>query len=185
MASTSDKASKRAADKSARKEERKQARVEQQRLKIEQAQQQIRQQLSEQTNIDISGVKAEHEERILETIDLLRQRKARPDTDRICNHLLRKFEIDARDTIAALHKLIQSERVIQVDYKGNTSYRNALKWSRLQLYKNRPEGFCKEKINSSMVSSAVAELVIEEPDYLDSGVPASRWVKKRMNDGQT
>lgn len=122
-----------------------------------------------------------HEEQILEAIDQLRRRKARPDADRICNYLLRKFSVDARDTIADLHRLIEAEKVIQVDYKGNTSYRNASKWSRLQLYKNRPEGFVKDKLNSAMVASAVAELVVEEPDYLDQGVPAFRLVEQLLD----
>ncbi|XP_033331328.1 L(3)mbt interactor in ovarian somatic cells isoform X2 [Megalopta genalis] len=122
-----------------------------------------------------------HEEQILEAIDQLRRRKARPDADRICNYLLRKFSVDARDTIADLHRLIEAEKVIQVDYKGNTSYRNASKWSRLQLYKNRPEGFVKEKLNSLMVAGAVAELVVEEPDYLDQGVPAYRLVEQLLD----
>ncbi|XP_078051204.1 L(3)mbt interactor in ovarian somatic cells isoform X2 [Augochlora pura] len=122
-----------------------------------------------------------HEEQILEAIDQLRRRKARPDADRICNYLLRKFSVDARDTIADLHRLIEAEKVIQVDYKGNTSYRNASKWSRLQLYKNRPEGFVKEKLNSLMVAGAVAELVVEEPDYLDQGVPAYRLIEQLLD----
>lgn len=122
-----------------------------------------------------------HEEHILEAIDQLRRRKARPDADRICNYLLRNFSVDARDTIADLHQLIEVEKVIQVDYKGNTSYRNAKKWSRLQLFKNRPEGFLKEKLNSSLVSSAVSELVVEEPDYLDQGVPAGRLIEQLLN----
>lgn len=122
-----------------------------------------------------------HEEQILEAIDQLRRRKARPDADRICNYLLRKFSVDARDTIADLHRLIEAEKVIQVDYKGNTSYRNASKWSRLQLYKNRPETFVKEKLNSAMVAGAVAELVVEEPDYLDQGVPAYRLVEQLLD----
>lgn len=122
-----------------------------------------------------------HEDHILEAIDQLRRRKARPDADRICNYLLRNYAVDARDTIADLHRLIEVEKVIQVDYKGNTSYRNAKKWTRLQLFKNRPEGFLKEKLNSGMVSSAVAELVVEEPDYLDQGVPACRLIEQLLD----
>ncbi|XP_058800720.1 uncharacterized protein LOC131669681 [Phymastichus coffea] len=120
----------------------------------------------------------EHEDQILEAIDQLRRRKARPDADRICNYLLRKFAVDARDTIADLHLLLESEKVIQVDYKGHTSYRNASKWTRLQLYKNRPEGFVKEKYNSMMVSRAVAQLLIADPDYLDQGVPALKLIEQ-------
>lgn len=122
-----------------------------------------------------------HEEKILEAIDQLRRRKARPDADRICHYLLRKYEVDARDTIADLHRLIEAEKVIQVDYKGNTSYRNALKWPRLQLYKNRPDAFVREKLNSTLVSESFAELVVEEPDYLDQGVPSQRLFDQLIN----
>lgn len=135
----------------------------------------------QQQHSPVAGAQIVHEEHILEAIDQLRRRKARPDADRICNYLLRNFSVDARDTIADLHRLIEVEKVIQVDYKGNTSYRNAKKWSRLQLFKNRPEGFLKEKLNSSMVSSAVAELVVEEPDYLDQGVPAGRLIEQLLD----
>ncbi|XP_003426986.1 histone-lysine N-methyltransferase 2D [Nasonia vitripennis] len=181
MASTSEKttAAKRAVDKAARKAEKK---LQQQQQAQQQAAAAAAQAASQMNNNhEDSSVKVVHEEQILEAIDQLRRRKARPDADRICNYLLRKFSVDARDTIADLHLLIESEKVIQVDYKGNTSYRNASKWTRLQLYKNRPEGFVKEKINSSMVASAVAELVIEEPDYLDQGVPAIRLVEQLLD----
>lgn len=174
MASTSEKSSpstKRAVDKAARRAEKKLQQQQQAQETLAQQQQQQQQQTGPS-----NGVKIVHERQILEAIDQLRRRKARPDSDRICNYLLRKFAVDARDTIADLRRLIETEKVIQVDYKGYNSYRNASNWSRLQLYKNRPEGFVKEKITSNMVPSAVAELVVEEPDYLDQGVPAARYV---------
>lgn len=65
---------------------------------------------------------------ILETIDQLRKRKARPDLDRISNMLQRKHGISFEDTEAILEKLVDSEVVFKVDYKGSTSYRNAAKW---------------------------------------------------------
>ncbi|KAJ8668065.1 hypothetical protein QAD02_009728 [Eretmocerus hayati] len=161
------------------KAEAKAARKAERRLAAQQAQQEAREQHAKETNG--RHVVVTHEDKILEAIDQLRKRKARPDADRICNYLLRKFSVDARDTIADLHKLIATEKVIQVDYKGNTSYRNASKWTRLSLYKNRPEGFVKDKINSQAVAGAFAELVVEEPDYLDTGVPADRLVEHLLD----
>lgn len=124
-------------------------------------------------------------DRILEAIDQLRRRKARPDAERICNFLLRRFGVDGQDTIADLERLVEEDTVIKVEYKGNISYRNAAKWSRFAMYnKNKEEG-CTGSIygslnsegTSSLLSSAVAELIIHEPDYLDFGVPGHELEK--------
>ena len=65
---------------------------------------------------------------ILETIDQLRKRKARPDLERICHMLERKHGVTFEETEADLERLVDAEIVIKVDYKGSTSYRNAAKW---------------------------------------------------------
>lgn len=70
---------------------------------------------------------------ILETIDQLRKRKARPDLERICHMVERKHGLSSRETEAQLEKLVDSEIVIKVDYKGNTSYRNGAKWKKSHL----------------------------------------------------
>ncbi|XP_054274948.1 uncharacterized protein LOC128994415 [Macrosteles quadrilineatus] len=107
-----------------------------------------------------------HRDRILEAIDQLRKRKARPDVNRICSFMFRRFAVNCIETKLDLQKLIDAEIVIKVDYKGNTSYRNAAKWAMLPSYKYK-----KEIDTSSIISSAVAELIVLEPDYLDIGVP--------------
>lgn len=118
-------------------------------------------------------------DRILEAIDQLRRRKARPDAERICNFVLRRFGVDGQDTIADLDRLVEEDIVIKVEYKGNISYRNAAKWSRFAVYsKNKGEEFTRtiygslnSEGTSSLLSSAIAELIIHEPDYLDFGIP--------------
>ena len=70
---------------------------------------------------------------ILETIDQLRKRKARPDLERICHMLERRHRVAASQTEACLEKLVDAEIVMKVDYKGNTSYRNSAKWRRSHL----------------------------------------------------
>lgn len=67
---------------------------------------------------------------ILETIDQLRNRKARPDLERICHMVERKHGLTFSETEAELEKLVDAEIVIKVDYKGSTSYRNAAKWKK-------------------------------------------------------
>ena len=71
-----------------------------------------------------------HKEVLLETIDQLRKRKARPDLERICHMLERKHGISFDETKDALAKLVDAAVVFKVDYKGNTSYRNAAKWKK-------------------------------------------------------
>ncbi|ELU13215.1 hypothetical protein CAPTEDRAFT_187894 [Capitella teleta] len=67
---------------------------------------------------------------LLETIDSLKKRKARPDIERICHMLRRKRGISSADTKEALQKLVDAAVVVKVDYKGNTSYRNVAKWKK-------------------------------------------------------
>lgn len=64
---------------------------------------------------------------ILETIDSLRSRKARPDLERICRMVRRRHGSEPDRTCKELEKLIQEETVLKVNYKGSISYRNAAK----------------------------------------------------------
>ena len=76
---------------------------------------------------------AKYKDAILESIDQLRKRKARPDVERICHMVERKHGLSLEDTKTDLGKLVEEGIVVKVEYKGNTSYRNAekLKTSKL------------------------------------------------------
>lgn len=65
---------------------------------------------------------------ILEAIDKLRDRKARPDMERISCLLRRQHNIPPSDTQICLNRLAEVGAVVCVDYKGNLSYRNPTKW---------------------------------------------------------
>lgn len=67
---------------------------------------------------------------ILQTIDSLRSRKARPDLERICRMVQRRHGSDPQRTRAELEKLIHEQTVLKVSYKGSISYRNAAKVQR-------------------------------------------------------
>ncbi|XP_041064576.1 sterile alpha motif domain-containing protein 13 isoform X1 [Carcharodon carcharias] len=73
-----------------------------------------------------------YKEWILETIDSLRSRKARPDVERICRMIERRHGLSPAETQQQLDKLVRAELVVKVAYKGSNSYRNAAKW-----YKNK------------------------------------------------
>jgi len=74
-----------------------------------------------------------YKEWILQVIDRLRERKARPDLERICHMAKRKHGLKHIDTVTQLEKLVDAEIVLKVEYKGNTSYRNASKSRKTHL----------------------------------------------------
>ncbi|XP_051866633.1 sterile alpha motif domain-containing protein 13 [Pristis pectinata] len=80
-----------------------------------------------------------YKEWILETIDSLRSRKARPDVERICRMIERRHGLSPAETEQQLDKLVRAELVVKVAYKGSNSYRNAAKWYKSKARKG-PEG---------------------------------------------
>lgn len=90
---------------------------------------------------------------ILDAIDQLRKRKARPDLERICHMLERRHGVKGSAVNEELSKLVSEGTVIKVDYKGNTSYRNAAKWIKTKTQ------FYGSFYNSSDISSVVVEAV--------------------------
>lgn len=120
---------------------------------------------------------------ILEAIDQLRKRKARPDIQRICNFLTRKFSIDSKDTKSDLQRCVEKEIVYKVEYKGSISYRNAAKKSYGTIKKDNISGEhtvvkTDAKVFANIVITAMADLILGEPDYLEFGVPSMELIKK-------
>lgn len=124
-------------------------------------------------------------ERILEAIDQLRRRKARPDINRICNFLMRRFSVSSNDTKADLQRCIENDIVLKVEYKGNISYRNAAK--KFSHLKRDAQGEIianSQKPNrkfSDILTNAIAELIVQEPDYLELGVPELELIKNILS----
>lgn len=118
-------------------------------------------------------------ERILEAIDQLRRRKARPDIQRICNYLFRRFSINSIEAKSDLQWCVENDIVLKVEYKGSISYRNAAKkYSHLKRYDSMGE-LVDSKANrkfAQLLTSAFGELFVNEPDYLHFGVPAEELV---------
>ncbi|XP_077461543.1 sterile alpha motif domain-containing protein 1 isoform X1 [Stigmatopora argus] len=91
---------------------------------------------------------------ILETIDSLRSRKARPDLERICRMVRRRHGSDPDRTRLELEKLIEAQTVLKVSYKGSISYRNAAKVQRKSRKKsedvlhNNGDGFTDQEDDS-------------------------------------
>ncbi|KAL7307126.1 hypothetical protein TKK_0000853 [Trichogramma kaykai] len=119
--------------------------------------------------------------KLLASIDSIRQRKARPNQNNLINYMLKNYKIDGEETLITIKKMIELEHVVEVNYKGFISYRNASNWKRFPLYKNRPEAFRKDKINSETISDAFSQLILQEPDYLNTGIPAPRLIDHLLN----
>lgn len=67
------------------------------------------------------------EDIILEAIEALKSRKARPDKNRICHHIERKHGFNRDDIFHELARAVASGAVLKVKYKDFYSYRNPAK----------------------------------------------------------
>uniref|UniRef100_A0A2R5LEF8 Putative histone acetyltransferase kat6b n=2 Tax=Ornithodoros turicata TaxID=34597 RepID=A0A2R5LEF8_9ACAR len=113
-----------------------------------------------------------HKDVILDTIDQLRKRKARPDLDRICHMLHRRHGLGKAEVQCELDKLVEAEIVIKVDYKGNTSYRNAAKWVRFNksVPIEPPTTVATTLKVTRMIGDAVRDMCRAEQDRATAGV---------------
>lgn len=154
----------------------------------------------------MTTVSEKNRERILEAIDQLRRRKARPDIQRICNYLFRRFSINSSEAKSDLQWCVDNNIVRKVEYKGSISYRNATKkvmnnhnkqQQQQHHLDNNNTGDSQQKFKrkfSKLLMTAFGELVVQEPDYLEFGVPAAdlfanilskdsvRYTKKCLNE---
>lgn len=99
---------------------------------------------------------SKYREWILDTIDSLRSRKARPDLERICRMVRRRHGSEPDRTCAELEKLIQEQTVLKVNYKGSISYRNAAKVQRRS----------RKKYDASLATAA-RRSAVEEASHSD------------------
>ncbi|KAF7271421.1 L(3)mbt interactor in ovarian somatic cells isoform X2 [Rhynchophorus ferrugineus] len=124
---------------------------------------------------------ARNRERILEAIDQLRKRKARPDFQRICSYLFRRFHVNSADAKADLEWCVANNIVLKVEYKGSISYRNAAKkWAQMRNRDTNaaaainPLAVNKQTISQNFMDLLInvfGELIVYNPDYLELGVP--------------
>lgn len=168
----------------------------------------------------MTDITIKNKHHILEAIDQLRRRKARPDIDRICNFVTKRFSVDSRDTKADLQRCVDHAIVFKVEYKGSISYRNAAKKTyghakkdslamagrslgialaagssssinllqnstHSSLINNSAHPFAhtydkaeQNKLFANILTTVVAELCLDDSDYLDYGVPCGELVKK-------
>lgn len=111
---------------------------------------------------------------ILEAIDKLRSRKSRPDAFRIVSYVAKKYEFPKNDIKEYLETLSKDGTVLKVEFKGSFSYRNAAN-HRSAAGKTVPstqqeETSITHESMSDLVAGALAQLIVEEPDYLDVGI---------------
>lgn len=141
-----------------------------------------------------------HQDLILDAIDQLRRRKARPDAERIYNCLFRRKGLGSNDSRIALDRCVESGVVLRVSYKGNISYRNAAKKYARQKRRaafadlaaapglggatagggGRLDNKPRRKF-TNLLTNTFAELVLQEPDYLEYGIPECNLIQTILN----
>ena len=110
-------------------------------------------------------------EYILQAIEHLRHRKARPDLEGIKNYAFRRYGIDPDTCVADVEELIECEHIVKVEFKGRTSYRNAAKYfgqdTSVTTTEVSPETSREpspEPVNySSAVTAAIAAILCDQP----------------------
>ncbi|XP_045569528.1 sterile alpha motif domain-containing protein 1-like [Salmo salar] len=122
---------------------------------------------------------------ILDSIDSLRSRKARPDLERICRMVRRRHGSAPEQTSEELEKLIQEQTVLKVNYKGSISYRNAAKVVRRSRKKDdqTTKRTAVEEANHSDLSngdSALGPIDQDETEHLENEVPVSMETDSTM-----
>ena len=141
---------------------------------------------------------AKYKDWILETIDALRKRKARPDLERICHILERKHGLSSQEVKSDLSTLVVDKVVIKVDYKGSISYRNAAKWKKsssfingenmrkeddekAQLFDEEEEAYLEyEKQSSALLDSGACALHESDSNKTESGEASSYFTDSQQ-----
>lgn len=110
-------------------------------------------------------------EYVLQAIEHLRHRKARPDLEGIKSYAFRRFGIDPVTCTADVEELIQTEHIIRVEFKGRTSYRNAAKYFQQDaaiMSERSPSTPSRDTSpepasHTSAVSTAIAAILCDQP----------------------
>lgn len=127
-----------------------------------------------------------YREWILGSIDSLRSRKARPDLDRICRMVKRRYGSDWDRTRSELEKLIEERTVLKVNYKGSVSYRNAAKV--LRGRRKTEQSKCAVKQPSpadwSTGNSALGPVDEDHMEDMEVSKPSAGAQKERLRAGK-
>lgn len=110
-------------------------------------------------------------EYVIQAIEHLKHRKARPDLEGIKNYAFRRHGIDPEKCCADVDELIDSEHIIKVEFKGRTSYRNAAKYfgdsslNTTQEMSPQPsrDSSPEPATYSSAVTAAIAAILCDQP----------------------
>lgn len=70
---------------------------------------------------------------IIQAIDSLKNRKARPDESKICGFLERRFQLNKSVVIKALNDCVNEGSILKVKYKNSVSYRNPANFSKMMF----------------------------------------------------
>ena len=108
-------------------------------------------------------------EYVLQAIEHLRHRKARPDLEGIKNYAFRRYGIDPVTCSTDIEELILTEHIVKVEFKGRTSYRNAAKYFNQETpvvseMSPLPSRDPSPEPNYTVCQSAIAAILCDQPN---------------------
>lgn len=124
----------------------------------------------------VQGTKEELQEIVLQSINKLRKRKARPDLLKLDTHLRKKFRFEQPQVEDTINDMLSSGRIYKVEYKGEISYRNPEKWSNWRSGHVVEGSFNNQRITPVERLNMVMKKLIEcdkKKIYKTSGISAS------------
>ena len=121
-----------------------------------------------------------HKEWVLGAIELLRQRKSRPDLPKLCETLQRKHGLAQSEILPVIDQLVQEKTIKKVFFKGQLSYR---------ITKSGSPGQISPLSTSSRITHCIKSIMKQTGDgvsfkdlehWLISRNPETKLVKTRL-----
>ena len=136
---------------------------------------------------NVKMLKEKHDEWVLETVDCLRQRKARPDLGRISRMVERFHGLTVNETKESLERLTTIGVVMKVYFKGNISYRHVKRANKGPETKSSPNNpvyntsvRIEQAIKSIVKQTGKGASFSDLEAWLISKNPETRLVKHRL-----
>lgn len=125
----------------------------------------------------------QHKGWVLETVDLIRMRKARPSLERISRILYRTYGLSVTETKESLEELVKDGKINRVHFKGNVSFRRCNSLPDKQSPENNAQSTSNRIIHAvKLITKQTGDGVTfdELQQWLISRNPDTRLVKHRL-----
>ena len=126
-------------------------------------------------------LKEKHKEWVIAAIDQIRQRKARPDLQRLCSSLHRKHGLSKSKIQSIIEQLVAENIIFKVVYKGQCSFRHAKSYIKSDSMNNlSTSSRIVQAIRAIMKQTGDGVSFIDLQNWLLGKNPDTRLVKNRL-----